>query len=324
MLNNDTKLVDEVQTPICSIVIPTKNGGDLFHKAIAAWAKQTLWEGSELIVVDSGSQDDTVAVAKQAGANVFEIPPSEFNHGATRDYGISLASSEYIILTVQDAVPEHNRVLELLVSALKAPAVGGAYARQIAQPDADVLTKRNLGGWSTERVQREDRFIPNVDWYQALSPMEKHLLCGFDNVCSALKKSVWQQEQFGRIDFGEDIDWSQRVLLRGHHIIYEPEATVVHSHDRSLLYDYKRTYVCHRKLYSMYKLHLATSLKVVWRCWLSASMIDMLYILRNEPRLLKKIQMLLKIPILNWLTIYGQYKAVQDELHGITNEVKGI
>jgi len=327
IFNNENSTVlqhSSIQTPICSVVIPTKNGGDLFAEVLNGLAKQTLWDRTELIVVDSGSQDETVTLAKQAGAKVFEIPPSEFNHGTTRDYGISLASSEYIILTVQDAVPEHDRVLDLLVSALQAPEVGGAYARQIAQPDADVLTKRNLDGWSTGRVQREDRFIPDEDWYKAQSPMEKHLLCSFDNVCAALKKSVWQQEKFGKVDFGEDIDWSQRVLLRGHHIIYEPEAAVVHSHDRSLLYDYKRTYVCHRKLYAMYGLHLVPSLKGVWRCWLSASKIDMTYILHNEPRLLKKIAMLFKAPILNWLNIYGQYKAVQDELQGVKNSVKGI
>ncbi len=324
MYNNDNKSVNTVLNPVCSIVIPSKNGGDLFHKALAAWAKQTLWQECELIVIDSGSQDDTVRFAKQAGAKVFEIPPSEFNHGTTRDYGISLASSEYVILTVQDAVPAHDRVLELLVSALQAPEVGGVYARQIPQPDADVLTKRNLDRWSTGRVQREDRFIPDQSWYEALSPMEKHLLCSFDNVCSALKKSVWQQVKFGKVDFGEDIDWSRRVLFRGHHIIYEPEAAVVHSHDRSLLYDYKRTYVCHRKLYAMYGLHLASSLIVVWRSWLTSSIIDSLYILRKEPNLLRKIRMLFKTPILNWLIIYGQYKAVQDELQGVTNSVEGI
>jgi GT2 family glycosyltransferase len=126
------------------------------------------------------------------------------------------------------------------------------------------------------------------------------------------------------VDFGEDVDWAKRVLLAGHHIIYEPDAAVIHSHDRSLAYDYKRTYVCHRKLYTLFGLHLAPSFKGLWRCWLSASTVDMQYILNNEPRLLKKLQMLLKAPILNSLTIYGQYKAVQDELNGINNSVKGI
>jgi rhamnosyltransferase len=324
MHNDNKNTLDSTQMPVCSIVIPTKNGGELFRKALEAWATQTLWQRSELIIVDSGSQDDTVTIAKQAGAKVFEIPPSEFNHGTTRDYGISLASSEYIILTVQDAIPAHNQVLELLVKSLHTPAVAGVFARQLPQADADVLTKRNLGGCFIGSVQREERFIPYEGWYETLTPMEKHLFCTFDNVCSAIKKPVWQQERFGRVDFGEDIDWSKRVLLHGHHIVYEPQATVIHSHDRSLAYDYKRTYVCHRKLYAMYGLHLVPNLKSVWQCWLSASKIDMTYIWQHEPRLGKKIQMLCKAPILNWLNIFGQYRAVQDEMQGVSNSIKGI
>lgn len=309
---------------ICSIVIPTKNGGDLFHKALEGWAKQTLWSECELIVVDSGSEDDTVTAARNAGAKVFEIPPAEFNHGATRDYGISLASSDYVILTVQDAVPSDDKVLELLVNALKEPNVAGAYARQIPQADADVITKRNLGGWSIGSLQREERFLKHDGWYDTLTPMEKHLFCTFDNVCSAMRKSVWEQEQFGKVNFGEDIDWSKRVLLRGYHIIYDPNAAVIHSHDRSLMYDYKRTYVCHRKLYQMYGLHLVPNFKLVCRAWPAACRHDMAYIWNNEPNLVKRFKMLLKSPLWNWFNIYGQYKAVQDELKGINNTVKGI
>lgn len=312
------------QLPICSVVIPTKNGGALFAKVLDGLAQQTLWSRTELIVVDSGSQDNTVEIAKQAGAKVFQIPSVEFNHGTTRDYAISLTSSENIILIVQDAVPADNRVLELLVSSLQPAVVGGVYTRQIPQSDGDVLTKRNLQQYSTGRLQREERFISDENWYEGLSPMEKHRLCGFDNVCSAVKKSVWQQERFGKVDFGEDIDWSRRVLLSGYHIIYEPEAAVIHSHDRSLFYDYKRTYVCHRKLYSLYGLHLVPDLLSVWRAWLSSSITDMVYIFLNEQRLLKKLLMICKVPILNWLCIYAQYKAVQDELRGVKNSVKGI
>lgn len=312
------------QTHICSIVIPTKNGGDLFCKVLAALAEQTLWNYTELIIIDSGSQDDTVARAKQAGAKVIEIPAHEFNHGATRDYGISLASSEYVILTVQDAVPVNSNLLQALLSALEDEAVAGVYAQQMPQPDADVLTKRNLNAWLTGRIEREVRFIPYDGWYEALSPMEKHLFCNFDNVCSAIKKSVWQQQHFGHINFGEDIDWAERVLRQGYHIVYEPEAAVIHSHNRPMSYEYKRTYICHLKLYALFGLHLVPNIRGMWRSWLYASITDMLYIFRNEKRLMPKIQLLFKAPILNLLSLIGQYQAIQNEIKGVSNSVKGV
>jgi len=321
---NTTKITNDVQAPVCSVVIPTKNGGDLFRKVLDALTQQTLWDRIELIVIDSGSQDDTVALAKQVGAKVIEILPNEFNHGATRDYGISLSSSEYVILTVQDAIPVDTNLLEVLLSSLEDSAVGGVYARQIPQLDADVLTKRNLNGWLTGRTQREVRFIPYEGWYETLPPMEEYLFCNFDNVCSAIKKSVWQQESFGKVDFGEDIDWAKRVLKRGYHIVYEPQATVIHSHNRSMSYEYKRTYVCHRKLYSMFGLHLVPNLKGIWRSWYYATKIDINYILYNEHRRVQKMQMLLKAPILNLLSVLAQYRAVQDEIQDVSHSVKGV
>lgn len=316
--NNSTR------KPVCSIVIPTKNGGDLFRKALDAYAQQTLWERAELIVIDSGSQDDTVAIAKQAGAKVIEIPAHEFNHGATRDYGISLANSEYVILTVQDAVPVNSNLLQALLSALEDEAIAGVYARQIPQPDADVLTKRNLKGWLTGRTQREVRFIPHAGWYEALPAMEKYLFCNFDNVCSAIKKSVWQQARFGTVNFGEDIAWAERVLKQGYRIVYQPEAAVIHSHNRPMSYEYKRTYTCHRKLYALFGLHSVPNIMGIARSWFYASSADVIYILRNEHRLFQKIVMLLKAPILNLLSVFAQYRAVQDEIQGVSSSVKGV
>lgn len=315
---------NDLQTPICSIVIPTKNGGALFQKVLDALTQQMLWDHTELIVVDSGSQDDTVVMAKQVGAKVIEILPHEFNHGVTRDYGISLARSEYVILMVQDAVPFDSNLLEVLLHSLKEAAVAGVYARQIPQPDADVLTKRNLNGWLTGRSQREVRFIPYEGWYEALPPMEKYFFCNFDNVCSAIKKSVWQQERFGKVNFGEDIDWAERVLKRGYKIVYEPLAAVIHSHNRPMSYEYKRTYVGHRKLYAMFGLHSIPNIKEIWRSWKDDSNADVVYILQNEHQLAQKIRMLFKAPILNLLNIFAQYQAVQDEIKGVSSSVKEV
>lgn len=312
------------QAPICCVVIPTKNGGALFLKVLGALARQTIWDRTELIVVDSGSQDDTVFFAKRAGARVFEIPPEEFNHGATRDYGISKANSEYIILMVQDAVPLDSGMLERLLSALKEERVAGVYARQIPRPDADVLTQRNLNMWLTGRTEREVRSIPNEEWYEALAPMQKYRFCNFDNVCSAINRSIWLDEKFGQVNFGEDIDWAERVLKRGYKIVYDPSAAAIHSHDRPMTYEYKRAYVCHRKLYSMFGLHLVPSLKGIWKSWFHASIADAVYILQHENRLLPKAQMILKTPILNFLSALGQYRAGRDEIQGVSNSVRGV
>ena len=247
------------QPLLCALLIPTKNGGELFKRVVAGLQRQTIWPQVEFIIIDSGSTDDTIATAEAAGAKCVSIPPSEFNHGATRDHAIALASCEKIVLTVQDAIPAHENVLRDLIAPLDDLSVAGSYARQIPQPDADYITKRNLNAWLTGRDQKEVRSLKDAATYDAMSPMEKYLFSNFDNVCSVIRKSVWETHKFGRINFGEDIDWAERALKSGHKIVYEPAAAVVHSHDRPIAYEYKRTYVCHRKLYSQFGLHVVST-----------------------------------------------------------------
>lgn len=309
----------------CSVVIPTKNGGLLFERAIKALQQQDIWNQTELVVVDSGSTDGTVGVARSAGARVVEIPPETFNHGATRDLAISLASADLVVLMVQDAIADGPGVLAALTAPFDDPKVAGVYARQIPQPDADLITKRNLNQWVTGRSQREVRQMSSLAWYDALPPMEKYLFCNFDNVCSAIRKPVWQEHRFGAISFGEDIDWAERVLKAGYKIVYEPAAAVIHSHDRPMSYEYKRTYVCHRKLYRQFGLRLAPSLYSVYRSWLQSSVLDAVYVGRQRAPLFPcKAGLLAKIPVINFLSVVAQYRAARDEAGGRQRQVRGV
>lgn len=313
-----------ITQPYFSIVIPTKNGGDLFRCAIFQLQKQKLWEEAELIVIDSGSTDGTVEIARSVGARVYEIPANEFNHGATRDLGIGLAVGEFVILMVQDAMPHDLDLLTTILNPFEDPQVAGVYARQLPRPDADLLTKRNLNNWLTGRTDREVRKIKSAEWYESLSPMDKYLFCNFDNVCSAIRKSIWLNNKFGEINFGEDIDWAERILKSNYKIAYEPSAAVTHSHDRPLSYEYKRTYVCHRKLYRQFRLHLVPSLPGALRSWLFSTKQDAIYIKSQDVPMFTKLGMLAKISVLNLLSAVAQYRAAKDEVTGIMRHISGV
>ena len=65
----------------------------------------------------------------------------------------------------------------------------------------------------------------------------------FFNVCSAIRRDVWEAHPFSdTVLFGEDQEWSLRVLLEGYRIVYEPEAVVAHSHNYSLTKALKRSF----------------------------------------------------------------------------------
>jgi rhamnosyltransferase len=308
----------------CTLVIPTKNGGALFKRVVQEFQKQSHWQDVEFIVVDSGSTDDTVAVARAAGAKCWTVAPADFDHGATRDLAIAQASHNRVILTVQDAVPSDGHLIARLLAALDQDGVAGVYAHQIPRPDADVITKRNLHIHLTGRRKRHVTRITDHAAYSEMSPMQKYALCNFDNVCAAIRKDVWEQEPFGPCEFGEDIDWAQRALKRGFKIVYEPTAAVVHSHDRPMGYEYKRTYVCHRKLYSLFGVAVTPTLTTALQGWLHSTLRDALYIARTEKRWPAKLGLISKAPALNFLRVLAQYRAVRDESTGTARAVQGI
>ena len=71
-----------------SVVIPVRDGGGDLERCLAGIAAQRIEEEVEVVVVDSGSSDGSVDVARAAGAVVTEIGPAEFGHGRTRNLGV--------------------------------------------------------------------------------------------------------------------------------------------------------------------------------------------------------------------------------------------
>ena len=215
-----------------SVVIPVKDGGEDLRRCLEGVAAQRVDEEVEVVVVDSGSSDGSVGVARSFGALVHEIPPEAFNHGATRNLGVSLASGDRLVFTSQDAHAERDDWLSCLVAPLADAGVAGSYGRQVAHEDASPSEQFFLDFLygPVARVQRAgDRIGP-----------EDTL---FSNVNAAIRRDVF--ERFGFVEdivMSEDQEWSARVLREGFALAYVPEAVVRHSHPYTLRQAYRRFY----------------------------------------------------------------------------------
>ncbi len=307
-----------------SIVIPTKNGGLLFQKVLLGIKEQKFSGSIEVVVIDSGSDDGTFNFAKNHGATVVSVPPDTFNHGKTRNRGIEISSGDIVVLMTQDAVPANEYLIHNLVSAFEDHDVAGSYARQLPRKDADIFTKRTLNNWLTGREESEVRQIVNFAEYRSMKPIDQYLFCNFDNVCSAIRRSVWEQIPLFANDFGEDIDWSKRALEAGWKIAYQSKASVIHSHDRSILYEYKRTYMCHRKLYELFKIQTIPSKKYVFLSILNSIKKDWLFAIRCNETLLKKFFLLGKCVPLCVASSLGQYCGAKDEKSSFYKKYSGV
>lgn len=307
-----------------SVVIPTKNAGPLFAQVLDQIKAQKSLYPFDITIIDSGSTDETVALAKDRGANVIVISPDQFNHGLTRNMAIENTSGEVVVLLTQDAVPGDDKLIQNLIKAFDDPLVAGIYGRQVPRPEADVLTSRNLNSWLTGRIQPEVRFVDDAAKYSSMTPYERYKFCNFDNVCSAVRRSVWKEISFPANDFAEDLEWGKRIVEAGWKIAYEPTAYVVHSHDRSLSYEFKRTYLCHIKLYSLFGVCTVPSWGHLVAYIIKASFMDWVYVCKNESHFWKCLSLLANVPLLNSVAIYAQYRGAKDQKLLRNRKIEGV
>ena len=216
-----------------SLVIPVKNGGSDLRRCLDAVAVQDVGEEVEVVVVDSGSSDGSAELAASRGALVHRIAPEDFDHGATRNLGASLARGDVLVFTSQDAHAEDPAWLRALVAPLRDdPSLAGAYGRQIAHPDAS----------PPERFFLDFLYGPRERTQRASRPEELTMHTTlFSNVNAAIRRDVFDRFRFaGDIIMSEDQEWSRRVLLAGFAIRYVPRAAVRHSHPYSVRDAFRR------------------------------------------------------------------------------------
>lgn len=216
-----------------TIVIPVRDGGEGLDRCLKGISKQRVKEPVELIVIDSGSQDGSIALAESYGATVISIPPADFNHGSARNLAARAGSGELIVFTVQDAHAEDENWLASLVEPLQSnPAVAGVYGRQLPHGDA---TPPEV--WFLNFLYGPRKRVQVVHSEPELS-LETTM---FSNVNSAIRRNKWEPDGFVEdIIMSEDHEWARRVLLEGATIVYEPGAAVRHSHRYTALAAFRR------------------------------------------------------------------------------------
>ena len=216
-------------------IIPTLNGGDTFRRLLAKLAAQTL-AIDELLVVDSSSDDTTASIALEFGARVISIARADFDHGSTRTMAAKESKGDYLLYFTQDAVPESNKVVEMLLAPLlQDKNIALSYGRQLANPDATLFAK-------TLRLFN----YPKESEIRSFADKErKGIKTVFvSNSCAAYRKSTLAELDFfaDGLIFGEDTCVAGKLLAAGYTMAYVAEAAVFHSHNYSIGEEFHRSF----------------------------------------------------------------------------------
>lgn len=88
----------------CAIVIRTYNEEKHIGRLLEGLRQQTL-KDVEIILVDSGSTDQTVSVAPAFGARIVRIPPAEFTLGRSLNFGVQAEAPELVVIANAHVYP---------------------------------------------------------------------------------------------------------------------------------------------------------------------------------------------------------------------------
>lgn len=197
--------------PKVSIIIRTFNEQKNFGNLLQAIQKQD-YRDFEIVVVDSGSTDKTLEIARDFGCqNIVEIPRRDFTFGYSLNMGCKNARGQYLVFVSAHVVPQNNKWLGNLLSGFNDENVAAVYGRQLGAVGSKFSEKRDF-----ERLFKESICLyPN-------------------NANSAVRKDLWEKYNFDEYLFGlEDMEWAKRLKDRGFKTFYEPKAAVFHIHNET-------------------------------------------------------------------------------------------
>lgn len=205
------------EMPPYSVIVPAYQAAETLPACLSALAAQTISSRDyEVIVVDDGSTDKTVEVARAAGVTVITQPHA--GAASARNRGATAACGKLLLFTDADCAPVPGWIEALSVPFVD-PEVAGAKGTYLSN-------QRDLVARFTQ-LEYEDRYdrmagserIDFIDTYSAAYRRDIFLLNnGFDT--SFL------------ID--EDQEFSFRLAEKGYKLIFAPAAQVYHQHNRTL------------------------------------------------------------------------------------------
>lgn len=219
------------------IVIPVYKPGAELKELLRRLSLQNLKIGNVYLMhtKDGNNLKQSELTAAYDNIIIEEIDLDEFDHGGTRDKGIRMSDSEYVLCMTQDAVPADRNLTVRLMETMSDSDVAVAYARQLPRKDCNLLERyiRSFNYPAKSMVkQKEDLRRLGIKTY----------FCS--DVCALYRKELYvRQGGFEkRVIFNEDMLYAAKSIQNGYKIVYAADAKVIHSHNYTNRQQFRRNF----------------------------------------------------------------------------------
>ena len=210
-------------TPFVSVVIPAFNASRTIGECLDALSTQSISRDRyELIVVDDGSTDDTVRIAREHDAVVVE--QLHAGPAIARNLGVSHASGVIILFTDSDCIASSD------------------FIEQMTRPFNDPNIVGVKGAYRTHQRELWARFA-QVEFEERYVKLARSASIDFvDSHAAAFRKQVFLEvggfDPHFPVANNEDVDLSYKIARIGYKMVFNPHAIIYHYHPSEM-----RTYL---------------------------------------------------------------------------------
>jgi rhamnosyltransferase len=200
----------------------------------------------EIVVVDSGSTDATLAIASAFPVEIHTIAPEDFSFGRALNLGLRATTAEVAVIASAHVYPLYETWIELLTAPFEDESIALTYGRQQAPESGRFSEHQLLARWFPTRsvARQRDPFCNNAN--------------------AAIRRALWEHLPYDEDLTGlEDVAWAKSALSLGYFLSYVAEAPVVHVHHESfsqVVNRYRREAISHKRLYHEQRMSVVSAL----------------------------------------------------------------
>ena len=175
-----------------SIVIRALNEGEHLGKLLYGLQQQSKLP-DEIILVDSGSTDNTLLIAGSYDVTIEKINKNEFTFGKSLNIGCSKAKNEILIFLSAHVYPSCNDWLLNICKPFEDESVVCSYGKQRGNKKTKYSEKQVFSSWfPDDEVDKKINYFCN-------------------NANCAIRRSEWIKTPYDENLKGlEDLDWAKK------------------------------------------------------------------------------------------------------------------
>lgn len=202
---------------LASVIIRTYNEEKHLNELLSCIQNQDIEDiSTEIVIVDSGSTDNTLNIAKKHGCRITHIKKEDFTFGRSLNVGCAFADGDFLIFVSGHCIPTGTDWLRKIIEPLSNNVADYSYGRQVGR-DTTKFSEQCLF----------DKYFPEY----SKSP-QTGFFC--NNANSAIKRTAWEEFKFNEELTGlEDMYLAKQLTNKGKSIAYVADAAVYHIHDES-------------------------------------------------------------------------------------------